>query len=170
MRALRGTGSFAQRGDVLGCNCRCLHDGSWPLRHRREKGIGRGEDDDDLEQRHPCNCNTITTGDEAMHCKLDTLATTCSSGGGATSSSGRAATPADVCDACESQERDGTRITLACTHTSGGKKKGRDGGRLQRCERSDGAEQKYRNSYERAPNEQEPRAPRHRFSPHRLKK
>ena len=55
MRALRSTGSFAQRGDVLGCNCRCLHDGSWPLRHRREKRIGRGEDDDDLEQRHPNN-------------------------------------------------------------------------------------------------------------------
>ena len=79
MRALRVTGSFAQRGDVLGCNCRCLHDGSWPLRHRREKRIGRGEDDDDLEQRHPSICNTITTGDEALHCKLDTLATTCSS-------------------------------------------------------------------------------------------
>ena len=132
MRALRGTGSFAQRGDVLGCNCRCLHDGSWPLRHRREKGIGRGEDDDDLEQRHPNNSAIQlrrATRQRTANWLCDTLAEMLSKS--TTSSRYDTTLP----DASELWKRDKSPRLLASvlqtasfSGISGAKKKGRDRG------------------------------------------
>ena len=151
MRALRGTGRFAQRGDVLGCNCRCLHDGRWPLRHRREKRIGRGEDDDDLEQRHPCNSAIQLRW--ATDTELQMTREACDCDQMATSSSCRAATAADIFDASASQERDRTMFTLAYTHTSVPKHTAKVGALAAR-ERAAASSGKSSNSYKRATNQQ----------------
>ena len=170
MRALRGTGSFAQRGDVLGCNCRCLHDGSWPLRHRSEERICARKDDDDLEQRHPNNSAIQlrrATWQRTANWLCDTLAEMLSK---STTSSRRETT---LPDASELWKRDNSPRQLASVLQTAsfsgisGRQKKRP--RSRRCERSDVAVTQNSNSYERAPNEQEPRAPS-TVSAHRLKK
>ena len=140
------TGSFPQRTDVLGSDGRRLQHRRWPLRGRSEETIARsGEADERFgERRHVCCpllrktsslvvASELRAGDKALrHATLDSK----SAGPGSTSSSCRAATPADACDASEPQERDGMRISLAYTHTSWQKKRP-PLARLQRCERSD---------------------------------